>query len=156
MANFGPTWSFFLFFAAFDHFCYFCEIFCVFVDSFAENVLNFMLISNKKIRSSGPLTASSWSDTQNLRGFHIFLDDKLAIKTILRVDVKFSNSTWCFTPVSVKATIFAQRHFPYVVQLLQGKVPVRLPRIRALDRPWKTCHVVWYHLCLMRVYIRSC
>jgi hypothetical protein len=48
----------------------------------------------------GLLTCSFWSETQNFRDFFP-LDDKLAVKTILRADDRDfmwnSNSTWGFT-----------------------------------------------------------
>jgi hypothetical protein len=61
----------------------------VFLPIFAENVLHFMLISNKKKPGHpAPVTASFQSETQNFRDFHIFLDpdDKLSVKTTLRAD----------------------------------------------------------------------
>jgi hypothetical protein len=59
-------------------------LFSAFVDFFAGNVLNFMMIQIKRnYGHTDPLTAIFWSETQNFRDFHIFLDDKLAVKTIL-------------------------------------------------------------------------
>jgi hypothetical protein len=44
-----------------------------------------MLISNKKkFCHLAPLTASFWSETQIFEIFTFFLDEKLAVKTILR------------------------------------------------------------------------
>jgi hypothetical protein len=68
--------------------------FCVFVDFFAGNVLNVLLISNKKNNGHPPLTASFWSELKSFEIFTFFVDDKLAVKTILRAggqwfDVKF-------------------------------------------------------------------
>jgi hypothetical protein len=62
-----------LFFEAFDSFLLFSvQIFCVFVDSFAGNVLNFMANSNKKNNGHlAPLTATFRSETQNFRDFQI-------------------------------------------------------------------------------------